>query len=98
MPFGAPTSMPTLTSFVTSVAWQWQSYGNGSSSEIVLICYSRKYSNVIGNCNRINAQQGSTSVFNGFDASGKFWIKHTLTGGNYPAISNGFDQVTVNHQ
>lgn len=98
MPFNAPASMPTLTSFVTSVSWQWQSYGNGSSSEIVLICYSKKYSNVIGNCNRINAQQGSTSVFNGFDASGKFWIKHTLTGGNYPAISNGFDQVTVNHQ
>ena len=39
MPFNAPASMPTLTSFVTSVSWQWQSYGNGSSSEIVLICY-----------------------------------------------------------
>ncbi len=99
MPFGAPTSMPTLTSFVTSVAWQWTGYGNGNTSRVVQICYSKKYSYTLERCRDISAfPQGSTHAFDGLDASGKFWIRHTINGGSYPAISSATDSVTVNHQ
>ena len=36
--------------------------------------------------------------FDGLDASGKFWIRHRISGGTYPAISSALDTVTVMHQ
>ncbi|HNX71999.1 hypothetical protein [Rivihabitans pingtungensis] len=99
MPFNAPTSMPTLTSFITSVTYQWTGYGNGNTSRTVQICYSKKYSTVISNCWDIsNRQQNTIHNFDGFDASGKFWIRHQIWGGTYPAVSSALDTVTVMHQ
>ena len=92
MPFNAPTSMPTLTSFITSVTYQWTGYGNGNTSRTVQICYSKKYSTVISNCWDIsNRQQNTIHNFDGFDASGKFWIRHQIWGGTYPAVSSALD-------
>ena len=99
MPFGAPTSMPTLTSFVTSVSYQWTGYGNANTSRIVEICYSAKDSTTIGRCQTISdRQQAVIHSFDGLDALGKFWIRHRIFGGSYPAISSASDSVTVMHQ
>ena len=99
MPFSSPTSMPTLTSFVTSVSYQWTGYGNGNTSRVVQICYSAKYSATIGRCHNISdRQQATIHNFDGLDASGKFWIRHQIWGGTYPAISSALDTVTVMHQ
>lgn len=99
MPFNAPTSMPTLTSFVTSVSYQWTGYGNGNTSRVVQICYSKKYSTTLERCIEItSAPQGVTHNFDGLDASGKFLIRHRISGGTYPAISSALDTVTVMHQ
>ncbi|WP_146215175.1 hypothetical protein [Rivihabitans pingtungensis] len=99
MPFNAPTSMPTLTSFITSVTYQWTGYGNGNTVRKVEICYSKKYSTTISNCWEIsNRQQDTIHNFDGLDASGKFWIRHRISGGTYPAISSALDTVTVMHQ
>lgn len=99
MPFSSPTSMPTLTSFVTSVSYQWTGYGNGNTSRVVQICYSKKYSTTLERCIEItSAPQGVTHNFDGLDASGKFLIRHRISGGTYPAISSALDTVTVMHQ
>jgi hypothetical protein len=90
--------MPMLpsSSFVTSVAWQWTGYGNGNTSRIVQICYSTKYSMALTGCQDISDRpQGSINFFNGVDASGRFWIRHRIVGGSYPAMSNTSDTVTV---
>lgn len=99
MPFSSPTSMRTLTSFVTSVSYQWTGYGNGNTSRVVQICYSKKYSTTLERCIDItSAPQGVTHNFDGLDASGKFLIRHRISGGTYPAISSALDTVTVMHQ
>lgn len=99
MPFNAPTSMQTLTSFITSVTYQWTGYGNGNTSRVVQICYSKKYSTTLERCIEItSASQGITHNFDGLDASGKLWIRHRISGGTYPAISSALDSVTVMHQ
>ncbi|WP_150125100.1 hypothetical protein [Aquaspirillum sp. LM1] len=98
MPFRSTTYMSTGASYVTSLSWQWTPYANGNFSEVVQICYSGKYSTVIGGCRTYPARQGTTQDFNGLDASGTFWVRHTLVGGSYPAVSSTADRISVVYQ
>lgn len=98
MPFSPPTSVPISGTSVTLVSYQWAPYTNGRTIEFVELCYSQPYSSIIGYCQNISASQtGTTLNYNGFSARGKFWIRHTLTGGTYPAFSSTTDTVTVNY-
>lgn len=98
MPFGPPTSVPISGTSIMSVAYTWTPYANGNTSEIVELCYSEPYSSIIGNCTNISAaRSGTSSGYNGKSARGKFWIRHTINGGTYPAISTTTDSVTVTY-
>ncbi len=98
MPFVVPSSVPRNGAAVTPVNYTWSSYNNGSTSEIVELCYSPQYSSTIGNCVDISAAQSGTSTAHaGYNARGQFWIRHTIFGGNHPAISTSSDHVTVNY-
>lgn len=98
MPFSVPSSVPRTGATVTSVNYTWSSYNNGNTSELVELCYSAQYSSTIGNCVNISsAQSGTTTAHAGLNAKGQFWIRHTITGGSYPAVSNSSDYVTVNY-
>ncbi len=99
MPFSPPSSVPISGTTVTSVSYQWSTYPNGNSSELVEICYSNPYSSTIQYCHNISASQtGTVHFYDGFSARGTFWIRHTLTGGTYPATANSrTDSVTVNY-
>lgn len=98
MPFSPPSSVPISGTSVTSVDYRWARYNNGNTLEVVELCYSQPYSSVIGYCQNISLNQtGTTHAFDGFSARGQFWIRHTLTGGTYPAYPNGItDTVLVN--
>lgn len=99
MPFSPPSSVPISGTTVTSVSYQWSTYPNGNSSELVEICYSNPNSSTIQYCHNISASQtGTVHFYDGFSARGTFWIRHTLTGGTYPATANSrTDSVTVNY-
>lgn len=99
MPFYASPPMLSGKSFITGVSWNWTGYGNGNTSRIVRICYSTKYSMTLVGCQNIsNSPQGSTNAFNGIDASSRFWIRHDIVGGSYPAISHTGDSITVTYK
>ncbi len=96
MPFYASPPMLTGKSFVTSVSWNWTGYENGNTSRLVQICYSTKYSMALVGCQNISrSPQGSINAFNGLDASSRFWIRHQLFEGSYPAMSYTSDTITV---
>lgn len=99
MPFSPPSSVPISGTTVTSVSYQWSTYPNGNSSELVEICYSNPNSSTIQYCHNISASKtGTVHFYDGFSARGTFWIRHTLTGGTYPATANSrTDSVTVNY-
>ncbi|MGJ3591388.1 flagellar protein FlhE [Stutzerimonas stutzeri] len=98
MPFTVPTTVPRNGASVTSVNYTWSSYNNGNTSEIVELCYSPQYSSSISNCVDISAAQSGTSTAHaGYNARGQFWIRHTISGGSYPAISTSSDLITVNY-
>ncbi len=99
MPFSPPSPVPISGTTVTSVSYQWSTYPNGNSSELVEICYSNPYSSTIQYCHNISASQtGTVHFYDGFSARGTFWIRHTLTGDTYPATANSrTDSVTVNY-
>ncbi len=98
MPFTVPSSVPRNGATVTSVNYTWSSYNNGNTSEIVELCYSAQYSSIIGSCVDISASQSGTRTEHaGLNARGQFWIRHTISGGSYPAVSTSSDHVTVNY-
>ena len=98
MPFNVPSSVPRNGATVTSVNYTWTPCNNGNTSELVWLCYSPQYSSTIGDCVDISASQSGTVTHHaGFNARGQFWIRHTISGGSYPAISTSSDHVTVNY-
>lgn len=99
MPFSPPSSVPISGTSITSVTYNWSPYPNGNTTETVQLCYSKPYSSTLERCQDVSSlQSGSRNEFNGLSARGSFWIRHTLTGGTYPATASGMsDTVTVNY-
>lgn len=74
---------------ITSLAYTWSPYTNGRTSEKVEICYIPWTGGDLVNCVDVSsAQSGSTTAFNNIDFKygTAFYIRHTLTGGTYPAL------------
>lgn len=98
MPFLGPSSVPSYGTSITNVEYAWSPYDNGNTNEFVQICYSEPYSSAIEYCNDISGSQtGNIQAYDGFNAKGTFWIRHTLTGGAYPVYSTATDTVTVTY-
>lgn len=97
--FTPPTTVPSSTTSITSVTYAWNPYPNGNTSELVLLCYTQPYGTNVYRCVDVTANRTRTlNDFNTLSARGSFSLKHTLTGGTYPATASGVsDTVTVNY-
>lgn len=88
---------------ITGTSVQVTPYTNGRTTELVQVCYRQQFSDLDYACTAAQAITGATtiptSLFNGQNARGTITVKHTLTGGTYPATGGtAQDTVTVNYQ
>jgi Flagellar protein FlhE len=97
--FHPPVTTPSTTTSITSVGYNWMRFTNGNAADDVVMCYQQRFSSTDHRCTGILATQtGATSLFNGLSAKGSFTLRHTLTGGTYPAFGTSLtDTVTVNY-
>lgn len=77
-------------------------YSNGFAADTVTICYGQQYSTSDFVCLPDFTVTATTTVttdlFNGQNAKGWITVRHTLTGGTYPAFgAPAQDTVTVNY-
>lgn len=81
-------SVPRNTSSITNVAWEWHTIPNGNTATEVQLCYRLPYATTDKICADISADQtGNTSIFDGEDARGRFWMRFKTFGGTYPVYS-----------
>jgi hypothetical protein len=87
------------TPSISGIAYTWNPYPNGNTSEIVQLCYKRpNAANDLGCAYVTDARSGNVSTFNNESAKGTVTLRHTLTGGTYAATPSGVsDTVTVNY-
>ncbi|MBB2915499.1 hypothetical protein FHS43_006820 [Streptosporangium becharense] len=103
MLFNKPvTSLPN-NGQITSTTVQVAPYTNGRTTETITICYQKLYTATDYLCTTPVSITGNTtfsvSAFNGLDPKGTVTVRHTLSGGTYPATGVGVqDTVTVNYQ
>ncbi len=97
--FTTPTAVPATGAKITTITWSYGRYQNGSTGQLVKICYADRYGSNYYKCLDVsNAASGSSSFFSGIDAKGKFKMTFTLTGGGtYPATSGFRNSLLVNY-
>ncbi len=89
---------PVITSTVVALT----PYANGFATDTITICYQQQYSLTDFACLADFQLTGpttmTTNLFNGQNAKGTITVRHTLTGGTYPAFgTSAQDTVTVNY-
>ena len=91
-----------VNSLITSTSVLVRPYTNGATTETIRICYQQYGTTNRTPCTSELLLTGATtyplSTFNGLSPKGAITVRHTLTGGTYPAIPGGVqDTVTVNY-
>jgi hypothetical protein len=98
--FLMPPAGVSTSAKITHVEGRWNPYPNGNTHEEVQICYAQPSSSVYGDCVNISTRPTfNLSNYAGQSARGSFAIRHTLTGGSYPATGSGVkDSISVYFQ
>lgn len=96
------SGLPSSNS-ITSVTVTVNPYPNGNTGETIQICYAHPYSSTYGYCQSQFITGPQTFVystqFDGLNARGTFYVRHTLVDGTFPAYPNSVqDIVSVDYQ
>lgn len=98
MPFTQTVGVPNSGTVVTTIEYNWSDYGSTRTSEIVELCFSARYTTVISDCIDISASKtGIVTYYAGKSARDSWYIRHTITGGSYPAYDTKPDTLKVNY-